>query len=151
MINTTKSPSEDFLDFVRGLARNQDLAGIAVAFQFYCRARPASRTYVLGRLPAILANHYFTRRKDLDYNKFIDWCVRHATAWSEMGDFASRRRFFLPKARRLHGPSRRSRELSVGGRFALESFEMSAISWTSPQQKGNRCATGDGGVRFPEI
>ena len=85
-MNTHKSTSEDFLEFVRGLARNQDLAGIAVAFQFYCRARPGSRLYILGRLPAILVNHYFTRRNDLDYNKFVDWCAYHSTDWSEMAD-----------------------------------------------------------------
>lgn len=80
------SPSVDFLDFVRGLARNQDLAGIAVAFQFFCRARPASQAYVRGRLPAIVMNHYFTRRDDLDYDKFVNWCVHHSTAWSEMAE-----------------------------------------------------------------
>ena len=87
-MNRLNSPQAGFLDLVRGLARNQNLAGIVVAYQFFCRACPRSRAYVLGRLPGILVNCYFTRRDDLDQNKFFAWCVHmHPTkAWSEIED-----------------------------------------------------------------
>jgi len=72
------TPSGSFLELLRRRAIELNIDGIVNACNIYFEVFPQNKLFIKNRLPAILSNHYFTMRQDLDYEKFIKWSLNNS-------------------------------------------------------------------------
>lgn len=71
-----------FLEFLRERAKNGEIKEIAEVSVVYCKSYPEAKPFIAACIPGILANHYFTIRKDLNYDAFIQFSI-NTENWAE--------------------------------------------------------------------
>jgi len=70
------TPSGAFFELLRKYSQKEEIVKLSEMLIVYCEEFPEAKAFLSQRLPGILANNYFTVRKDLDYGKFIEWSMK---------------------------------------------------------------------------
>jgi hypothetical protein len=72
-----RTQSGAFLGVLHDLAKQQKIEAFAEAVQLHDRIFRAAAAFIRGQVPHIIVEQYFSRREDLDYEKFIRWSLKN--------------------------------------------------------------------------